>query len=76
MYALKMGHAESRSAEDNLLTAMVWLWTWTTECTINLGLLIRPDQAQPCGHSIYKNTGLRARYERALASVAQSEAVR
>lgn len=68
MYELKMG-AKPQGADDELLTAAVWLWTWTTECTIGWGLTIEPDQAQPYGHPIGKDTRLREAYQQALARV-------
>lgn len=67
MYELKMGRAEPGDAEDELLLAAVWLWTWTVECTINLGMTIEPEDAVPYLHPIYKDGTLRVRYDRARA---------
>ncbi len=67
LYELKMGEVEPESPRDELLVAAVWLYTWTTECTITLGLTAEPKDAMPYGHPIGKDQALRRRYEQARA---------
>lgn len=57
------------SKEDYLLEGCLWMWRWTTECTIIEGVHIQPDDSYAI-HPINRDKELRARYDEARQSEA------
>jgi len=67
MYALRMGRVLPRSVDDRVIEATSRMWDWYTECSIVVGMTLRPEDASCQGHPVGRDTELLARYGQARA---------
>lgn len=67
MYAQRMGRARPESVDDRLIEATSRMWDWYTECSIVVGMTLRPQDATCQGHAVGRDTALLACYRRARA---------
>ncbi len=67
MYSLYMGTAQAETADDHLLMSCLWVWRWTTECSIIEGVEIKPEDAWAI-HEVGRDKALIKRYKRAVAA--------
>lgn len=62
MHALYLEEVEPETDDDALLEACLWIWRWTTECSIVEGITFAPEDAHPL-HAVGRDRKLRERYE-------------
>lgn len=65
MFVLRTGQARPETTDDYLLDACQQVWSLYVECTIVLGLTMKPDEAICPAHTIGRDKQLIARYRRA-----------
>ena len=72
MYDIYRREREVETDDDRLLESCLWVWRWTTECSIVEGIDIRPEDAWPV-HEVGRDKQLIARFREARGPVARAE---
>lgn len=62
MHKLYLEEVDDTHEDDALLEACLWIWRWTTECSIVVGITFEPDDAHPI-HAVGRDRKLRERFE-------------
>jgi len=72
MYRLYKNEAQVETLDDRLMESCLWVWRWTTECSIVEGVDMEPEQAWPI-HEVGRDEALIQRYKDAIAKSGSGE---